>query len=184
MPAAPGQPTERGSTIYADQSSTMPGFAIFLVLLFYAAIIAFAVYCYVRVARKAGYSGWYAALCFVPIANLVVLLIFVFQEWPIERELRELRALTGRYPQQGGYPSAAGYPAPAGGYPAPQAYGITAAPIPPWEQRRPGVSTDPRFATPPSPYDQGPGTPPPYDQGQGTPPPPYGPPAVTRDDPR
>lgn len=166
------QLTERGSTIYADQSSPMPGFAIFLLLLFYVAIIAFAVYCYVRVARKAGYSGWYAALCFVPVANLVVLLIFVFQEWPIERELRELRAMTGRYPQQGGYPAA------PGGYPAPQSYGITAAPIPPWEQQRPGVSTDPRFAQPPaSPYDQGPVTPPPpYDQGPGTPPPPYGPP--------
>jgi hypothetical protein len=92
----------------ASSSSTLPAAAILLIVLFYAAAIAFGIYCYVRVARKAGYSGWYALLCFVPLANIVVLLMFVFQEWPIERELRALRAGLGGYPPHGGYPVTGG----------------------------------------------------------------------------
>jgi len=90
---------------YAASSSSMPAAVVILLILFYAAAFAFGIYCYVRVARKAGYSGWYALLCFVPLANIVVLLMFVFKEWPIERELRALRAGLGGYPNAG-YPAA------------------------------------------------------------------------------
>ncbi|GIG21229.1 hypothetical protein Cch01nite_19530 [Cellulomonas chitinilytica] len=136
---------------YASTSSAMPAAVMVIFFVFYAAAIAFGIYCYVRVARKAGYSGWYAALCFVPIANIVVLLMFCFKEWPIERELRELRAAVGGYP--------------AAGYPVAASYGYRAAPTPPWEQPQPGTTGDPRFAPAPSPYGQGPdGTTSPYGQ--------------------
>ncbi len=119
---------------YTTQSDASTGLGIGLILvlvLFYVALIAFGVYCYVRVARKAGYSGWYAALLFVPIANLVVVLMFVFKEWPIEAELRMWRASQGGgypqvgygspYPPQAPYPGAIqpGQPAPWGQPPAP-----------------------------------------------------------------
>ncbi|WP_034622859.1 hypothetical protein [Cellulomonas sp. URHE0023] len=99
-----------------NQTEPAAGLAFGLIavmVLFYAALIAFGVYCYVRIARKAGYSGWYAALCFVPVANLVVMIMFVFKEWPIEAELRLLRSAQGPY--GGGYPPVA----------APAAYGTT-----------------------------------------------------------
>jgi len=42
---------------------------------------------------KAGYSGWYAILMFVPIANLVGIFLLAFGDWPVLRELRKLRTL-------------------------------------------------------------------------------------------
>ncbi|MGY4645000.1 hypothetical protein [Cellulomonas sp. URHB0016] len=126
-------------------SSAIPIVGIILIVLFEAAIVAFAVYCYVRVARKAGYSGWYAALCFVPIANIVVLIMFCFQEWPIERELRELRAAVGGYPGQVGYPAYAAPGTSQWGQPAAPASWDTAPPQYPqgYGQQGPGTGGQP-----------------------------------------
>jgi len=58
----------------------------------YVVLLVFGVYLYCRVARKAGYSPWAGLLLLVPVANVVVMLMFAFSEWPIERELKTLRA--------------------------------------------------------------------------------------------
>lgn len=34
--------------------------------------------------RKAGFSGWWALLSFVPLVNLAMLWVFAFAKWPIE----------------------------------------------------------------------------------------------------
>jgi len=47
---------------------------------------------WVKILGKAGYSGWWVLIGVVPIANLVMFLVFAFSEWPIVREVRELRA--------------------------------------------------------------------------------------------
>jgi uncharacterized membrane protein YhaH (DUF805 family) len=40
----------------------------------------------VRILHKAGYSGWWCLLAFVPLVNLVMLYIFAFgAEWPSQR---------------------------------------------------------------------------------------------------
>lgn len=44
-----------------------------------------------RIFAKAGYSGAMGLLMFVPIANVIVLLILAFGRWPIEDELDRLR---------------------------------------------------------------------------------------------
>jgi hypothetical protein len=49
----------------------------------------------VKVANKAGYSGWWVLAMLVPIANVVVLLVFAFSEWPVVREVKALRAQAG-----------------------------------------------------------------------------------------
>jgi uncharacterized membrane protein YhaH (DUF805 family) len=36
----------------------------------------------VMILRKAGYSGWWCLLGFVPIVNIVMLWVFAFSEWP------------------------------------------------------------------------------------------------------
>ena len=46
---------------------------------------------YIQIIRRAGYSGWWVLVMFVPVLNVVMLLIFAYKEWPIQRELRELR---------------------------------------------------------------------------------------------
>jgi hypothetical protein len=48
-----------------------------------------------RIASKAGYDGALSLLMLIPLANVVVLLMFAFSDWPIERELSALRARAG-----------------------------------------------------------------------------------------
>ncbi|HMK56528.1 MAG TPA: hypothetical protein VK448_07825 [Dissulfurispiraceae bacterium] len=41
--------------------------------------------------RKAGYSGFQIILLFVPVVNIVLFVWFAITEWPIQKELRELK---------------------------------------------------------------------------------------------
>jgi len=45
---------------------------------------------YYRIVAKAGWNGWLSLLLFVPIVNIVMILIFAFSTWPIERRLAYL----------------------------------------------------------------------------------------------
>jgi uncharacterized membrane protein YhaH (DUF805 family) len=55
------------------------------------ASVVFAIIIYWRIFSKAGYSGAMSLLMLVPIANLIVICILAFGEWPIHRELNQLR---------------------------------------------------------------------------------------------
>jgi hypothetical protein len=44
-----------------------------------------------RIAVKAGYPGALSLLMLIPLVHFIVLLLFAFTEWPIERELKALR---------------------------------------------------------------------------------------------
>ena len=93
---------------------------IFLTSAIFALIvIIFAVIIYWRIFSKAGYSGALILLMFVPIANIIVLCVLAFGNWPIYKELNYLRqqAAQGQQyppsspavlPQQ--YPSSPQYP--------------------------------------------------------------------------
>ncbi len=88
--------------------------------------IIFAIIIYWRIFSKAGYSGALSLLMFVPIANIIVLCVLAFGNWPIYKELNDLRqqvaqgpryptpplqyqqSAPGAYPQQ--YPSSPQYP--------------------------------------------------------------------------
>ena len=35
-----------------------------------------------KVISKAGYSGWWCLIWFVPLANIVMLWVFAFADWP------------------------------------------------------------------------------------------------------
>jgi hypothetical protein len=91
------------------------GIIIYLIIL--AAIIVFAAIVYWKIFSKAGYSGALGLLMFVPIANIVVLCILAFGEWPIYRELNQLRQIAAsrsspntQYPQNPPYPQNPSYP--------------------------------------------------------------------------
>lgn len=45
----------------------------------------------VLIFRKAGYSGWQIFLLFIPIVNVVAFIWFALTEWPIQKELKELK---------------------------------------------------------------------------------------------
>lgn len=48
-----------------------------------------AVYC--KIFAKAGFHWAMGLLMFVPVANLIVMLVLAFCEWPIQREIHMLR---------------------------------------------------------------------------------------------
>ena len=56
-----------------------------------AVIVAF-VWASVRIFQKAGFSGWLAVLYLIPLVNMLALFWFAVSEWPVETELRRLRA--------------------------------------------------------------------------------------------
>jgi len=53
---------------------------------------------YIRIIQKAGYSGWWILVGFVPILNVVMFLVFAFSTWPVVRERDALRS-GGMYPR-------------------------------------------------------------------------------------
>lgn len=50
----------------------------------------------VLIFRKAGYSGIQIILLFIPLVNVIVFVWFALSEWPVEKELKNLKALQGK----------------------------------------------------------------------------------------
>jgi hypothetical protein len=48
-----------------------------------------------KITARTGYPGPLGLLYFVPIANIVFLIVLAFSEWPIQRELSALKKSTG-----------------------------------------------------------------------------------------
>ncbi len=59
-------------------------------------VLILAIVIWWRIFSKAGYSGALGLLMFVPIANLVLLLVLAFGTWPIEQEVERLRSTQNR----------------------------------------------------------------------------------------
>jgi membrane-anchored protein YejM (alkaline phosphatase superfamily) len=51
-----------------------------------------------KIFSKAGHIGAIGLLMWIPLVNIILLLYLAFSEWPIHKELRELRRQTPRYP--------------------------------------------------------------------------------------
>jgi len=47
-----------------------------------------------QIVAKAGYSGAFSLFLFLPLVNLIMLLVFANSDWPVLRELRALLANT------------------------------------------------------------------------------------------
>ncbi len=56
-----------------------------LIMLLALGFVAFFVWVYARIAQKAGFSGWWSLIMFVPLVNLVMIWVFAFIGWPAER---------------------------------------------------------------------------------------------------
>ena len=54
-------------------------------------VVAVKVLIFCRIFSKAGFSWALGLLILVPIANIVILFVLAFAEWPIQRELRSFR---------------------------------------------------------------------------------------------
>ncbi|MDD5645329.1 MAG: hypothetical protein PHO00_07805 [bacterium] len=71
------------------------GLMIFSMLMLSVGMIALIVVIWWRIVSKTGYPGALSMLLFVPVANVVLICILAFSEWPIERENRSLKSKTG-----------------------------------------------------------------------------------------
>ena len=91
------------------------GISIVFVIAFYVVVIGFAIWIHCRIAAKAGYPAAYGLLAMIPCVNFVVMIMFIFQEWPIQKENRELREALARI---GGTPGV-NPPPPTGAVPPP-----------------------------------------------------------------
>lgn len=47
----------------------------------------------VLIFRKAGYSGLQLILLFIPVVNIIVFVWFALTEWPLQKELRNLKSV-------------------------------------------------------------------------------------------
>jgi hypothetical protein len=54
-------------------------------------VVGIKVLIFCRIFSKAGFSWALGLLILVPIANIVMLFVLAFAEWPIQRELRSFR---------------------------------------------------------------------------------------------
>lgn len=53
--------------------------------------LAFTILIYCKLSSKAGYHWAMGLLMFVPIANIIIMFMYVFGQWPIQRELAALK---------------------------------------------------------------------------------------------
>jgi len=73
----------------ANQILTQMGSTGLIALAVVALIFLIAWWC---IFAKAGFPGALAFLMFIPLVNLIMLLILAFSPWPIRRQLNALRA--------------------------------------------------------------------------------------------
>jgi len=111
------------------------GFLLFI----YIAVAVLGIIAAVMVITKAGYSGWWILIGFVPIVGSIFFLVFAFSSWPVTREVERLRSQVasglGRFGDPGGRHS--GRPGPGSGSPGPLTQAETNAetvPIPSFGQ--------------------------------------------------
>jgi len=91
-------------------TAALTGFGLFIGIISIVTIIL-AIIIWWRIFSKAGYNGALGILMLVPIANLVMILILAFAEWPIQAELNQLRMMRSQqYPPNPQYPQAQQYP--------------------------------------------------------------------------
>ena len=72
----------------------MPGVGLPEFIVFF--VIAIALLPAWLIFSKAGYPGWYALAIFIPIIGFLVYFFLAFAEWPVRRELAELKAAQDR----------------------------------------------------------------------------------------
>jgi len=137
------------------RSVSLAGGLILCWVLFIVLLIVGMIYVYYKIFEKTGNSGWLALLMFVPIANIAIILYLAFSDWPVLREVRDLRSRVG-YGPSGYIPPAGTYAPPAPTYSQPtQPYAPSAptAPVyaPPQAPVPPAAAPAPQAPAPATP---------------------------------
>jgi len=73
--------------------------SLIILLVVVANLISVLIFC--KIFSKTGYHWAFGLLTIVPVANLLVPFFLAFADWPVQKELRELRQRLGIAPGQG-----------------------------------------------------------------------------------
>ena len=85
-------PSDSGASAAATLGTFLLIWVIISVAIYILVIVA-----WWKIASKAGYSGAWALIIFVPFISFIFFLIFAFSKWPVLQELEQRR-------MQGGFP--------------------------------------------------------------------------------
>jgi CDP-diglyceride synthetase len=88
LPGSPNQKTAEEERMF--DTSLLPFVPIFLIVIILVVSLA-AMIPWFFIYKKAGFHPAMGCLMFFPIVNLVMMFILAFTDWPIERELQNLR---------------------------------------------------------------------------------------------
>lgn len=90
------EPMSEGGPVFVG---IMAGLIILAVSV--VSLVSILVYC--KICHKAGYHWALGLLVLVPVANVVLPFFLAFADWPVQKELRELRQRAGLAPDQPAY---------------------------------------------------------------------------------
>ena len=76
-----------------DVAPMVAGVIIIIAVLFGLLMTVLQILVFCKIFSKAGFSWALGLLMLVPIANIIIIFYLAFADWPVQRELRELRAL-------------------------------------------------------------------------------------------
>src|SRR6266480_6858866 len=94
-----------GDTYQQSQIMAALGTSLWIVLGITLVSLVITIIAWWTIFSKAGYSGALSLLFFIPIANLIMFLVFAFGKWPVLRELEMLRQqVAALQHQQAQYP--------------------------------------------------------------------------------
>ena len=89
--------------VYHDSVSCCPDIApVFVILfmmfgIFFALIVvAIKALIFCKIFSKAGFSWALGLLILVPIANIIIAFYLAFADWPVQKEVRQLRQQQGK----------------------------------------------------------------------------------------
>ena len=71
----------------------IPAVAIGIIILALLVIVPLKLLIACMVFHKTGYSWAFGLLMLVPIANIIMIFVLAFGDWPVRRELRQLKQL-------------------------------------------------------------------------------------------
>ena len=78
-------------TAYPGPNETVAIFGGCVAMVIWLALIVFFVIIHCKIFSKAGYHWAMGLLMMVPIANLIMMCILAFGQWPIHREMEAMR---------------------------------------------------------------------------------------------
>lgn len=61
------------------------GISIWQLLIILLIFVLVPIFVFRPIAKKAGYSGWWALAMLVPLLNLIMIWVFAFAKWPVEK---------------------------------------------------------------------------------------------------